>query len=134
MGGTSCSVSCHVVTTHHRYITTADGKFAKVWDGASFAEVKSLESVNGVVESASYCPEANLLATGGEDMWVHVYDATTLEQRDVCKGIGLCATCGRHCTQFPCRAPWSGALCTVFSHCNVVGKRLRGWDHTDLAG
>lgn len=73
-----------------RYITTADGKFAKVWDGASFAEIKSLESVNGEVESASYCPEANLLATGGEDMWVHVYDATTYEQRDVCKGVYVC--------------------------------------------
>lgn len=86
-----CGLGCHQSHTHvmfatTRFITTADGKYAKVWDSGSFAEVKSLESANGVVESASYCPEANLLATGGEDMWVHVYDATTYEQRDVCKG------------------------------------------------
>lgn len=68
-----------------QYVTTADGKFIKVWEGSSLREHKSMETPYQV-ESASYCPVVNRLAAGGEDMWVHLYHGDTYEELDVNKG------------------------------------------------
>jgi WD40 repeat protein len=62
-------------------VVTADGTAVQLWSAAAdFAPVGELRDANYAPESASLAPGRGRLAAGGGDMWVHVYDATELEE------------------------------------------------------
>lgn len=64
---------------------TADDKFVKLWDANTYQVLKSY-TLPYQVESATYSPQKQRFAAGGEDMWVHLYDSTTGEEVDTNKG------------------------------------------------
>ncbi|KAK9808918.1 hypothetical protein WJX72_006420 [[Myrmecia] bisecta] len=68
-----------------QYLTTADGHSVKIWDGQKLEVIKEFTS-EYIVESASYCPQKKRFASGGEDMWVHLYDYETGQEVDCNKG------------------------------------------------
>ena len=64
---------------------TADGNDVKLWDANSYKVSQSF-TLPYKVESASYSPEKQRFAAGGEDMWVHLYDVATGKEVDTNKG------------------------------------------------
>ena len=64
---------------------TADNNHVKLWDANTFQVSKSF-TLPYQVESASYSPEKQRFAAGGEDMWVHLYDVATGDEVDTNKG------------------------------------------------
>ncbi|XP_066321446.1 uncharacterized protein [Miscanthus floridulus] len=68
------------------FITTTDGSSVKFWDANHFGLVKSY-NMPCAVESASLEPKCgNKFVTGGEDMWVRVFDFFTGEELACNKG------------------------------------------------
>lgn len=65
---------------------TADDKFVKLWDANTYQVLKTF-TLPYQVESATYSPQKQRFAAGGEDMWVHLYDSATGEEVDTNKGI-----------------------------------------------
>ncbi|KAE8772112.1 Serine-threonine kinase receptor-associated protein [Hordeum vulgare] len=77
---TKAPVTSAEVSQDGRFITTADGSSVKFWDANHFWLVKSYD-MSCTVESASLEPKSgSKFITGGEDMWVHVYDFFTGEE------------------------------------------------------
>lgn len=64
------------VTQDGRYLTTSSGNNVQLWDGASFAPVKTFK-MGFNVESAAFCPKRGRIAAGGSDMWPRLFDADT---------------------------------------------------------
>lgn len=64
---------------------TADDKFVKLWDANTYQVLQSF-TLPYQVESATYSPQKQRFAAGGEDMWVHLYDSATGEEVDTNKG------------------------------------------------
>lgn len=71
---------------------TADNTFVKLWDANTFEVLKSF-TLPYQVESASYSPQKQRFAAGGEDMWVHLYDFASGEEVDTNKGTCFCWLC-----------------------------------------
>ena len=88
---------------------TADDRFVKLWDANSYQVVKSY-TLPYQVESATYSPQKQRFAAGGEDMWVHLYDSATGDEVDTNKGNGCWHLCGSFqeieskSAQYPCCA------------------------------
>ncbi|KAE8769937.1 serine-threonine kinase receptor-associated protein-like [Hordeum vulgare] len=83
---TKAPVTSAEVSQDGRFITTADGSSVKFWDANHFGLVKSYD-MSCTVESASLEPKSgSKFITGGEDMWVHVYDFFTGEEIACNKG------------------------------------------------
>ncbi|KAJ4808739.1 Eukaryotic translation initiation factor 3 subunit I [Rhynchospora pubera] len=83
---TKAPVTSAEVSQDGRYITTADGSSVKFWDANHFGLVKSYD-MPCIVESASLEPKnGSRFITGGEDMWVHLFDFYTGEEIACNKG------------------------------------------------
>jgi serine-threonine kinase receptor-associated protein len=83
-GGVTTSLE---VAPDGRTFVTAAGRAAAIWDARSLGTgPASSFPFNFTVESASLAPTQGRLAVGGEDMWVHVLDAASGTEIDVCKG------------------------------------------------
>eukprot|EP00250_Pteridium_aquilinum_P006740 c16592_g1_i1 orf=2-1060(-) len=73
------------VSRDGRYITTADGNSVKFWDANHFGLVKSYD-LSRPVESASLEPFKGKFITGGDDMWVRIFDFHTGDEIECNKG------------------------------------------------
>ncbi|XP_066325265.1 uncharacterized protein [Miscanthus floridulus] len=83
---TKSPVTSAEVSQDGRFITTTDGSSVKFWDANHFGLVKSY-NMPCAVESASLEPKCgNKFVTGGEDMWVRVFDFFTGEELACNKG------------------------------------------------
>ncbi|KAK3152456.1 hypothetical protein QOZ80_2BG0159080 [Eleusine coracana subsp. coracana] len=83
---TKAPVTSAEVSSDGRFITTTDGSSVKFWDANYFGLVKNY-SMPCAVESASLEPKyGNKFVTGGEDMWVRVFDFFTGEEIACNKG------------------------------------------------
>ncbi|KAL6604553.1 hypothetical protein ACP70R_029804 [Stipagrostis hirtigluma subsp. patula] len=83
---TKAPVTSAEVSQDGRFITTTDGSSVKFWDANYFGLVKSY-NMPCAVESASLEPKyGNKFVTGGEDMWVRVFDFFTGEEIACNKG------------------------------------------------
>jgi serine-threonine kinase receptor-associated protein len=83
---TKASVTSAEVSPDGRFITTADGSSVKFWDANHFGLVKSYD-MPCTVESASLDPRTgSKFVTGGEDLWIHVFDFFTGEEIACNKG------------------------------------------------
>eukprot|EP00882_Tetradesmus_deserticola_P000508 GHRQ01000559.1.p1 GENE.GHRQ01000559.1~~GHRQ01000559.1.p1 ORF type:complete len:333 (+),score=82.40 GHRQ01000559.1:155-1153(+) len=75
------------LTHDGRWLTTTDNRNTiRVWDTAKLDAPAKVFSVAYPAEAASYCPSKNKFAAGGEDMWVHLHDASTGAELEVNKG------------------------------------------------
>ena len=59
-----------------KHIVTASGDVAAVWSASERRIVREFKTGFGI-ESASLSPDGATIVVGGEDMWVHVMNATT---------------------------------------------------------
>ncbi|KAF8769683.1 hypothetical protein HU200_006288 [Digitaria exilis] len=83
---TKSPVTSAEVSQDGRFITTTDGSSVKFWDANHYGLVKSY-NMPCAVESASLEPKyGNKFVTGGEDMWVRVFDFFTGEELACNKG------------------------------------------------
>ncbi|KAA8535039.1 hypothetical protein F0562_030042 [Nyssa sinensis] len=83
---TKSPVTSAEVSQDGRYITTADGFTVKFWDANHFGLVKSY-NMPCTVESASLEPKYGFkFISGGEDMWIRVFDFHTGEEIACNKG------------------------------------------------
>lgn len=74
------------VSYDRRHITTTESRVVKVFDAASLQLYKELPLQKHSAESASYCAARRRIVTGGEDMWVHLYDCDTGQELECNRG------------------------------------------------
>ncbi|GBG86416.1 hypothetical protein CBR_g41412 [Chara braunii] len=73
------------VSRDGRYITISAGNEVQVWDGITYMFVKNL-TMQAPIESASFYPSTGRLISGGDDMWVRLFDFDSGEELDCNKG------------------------------------------------
>lgn len=98
------------------HITTAETGVVKVFDAASLELALTLPLVKHTAESASYCAARRRIVTGGEDMWVHLYDCDT----GGTNGKGACS-----CAPEVSRSGWT----PVMTNSSVRKGRRDMWVH-----
>jgi serine-threonine kinase receptor-associated protein len=83
---TKAPVTSAEMSSDGRFITTTDGSCVKFWDANYFGLVENY-NMPCVVESASLDPKyGDKFVSGGEDMWVRVFDFFTGEEIACNKG------------------------------------------------
>eukprot|EP00270_Netrium_digitus_P014879 TRINITY_DN513_c0_g1_i5.p1 TRINITY_DN513_c0_g1~~TRINITY_DN513_c0_g1_i5.p1 ORF type:complete len:353 (-),score=98.26 TRINITY_DN513_c0_g1_i5:268-1326(-) len=85
---TECSCTSVEITRGdgHRYIVTADGQDMKIWDAENYMLAHSFR-LKQKVESASLLPTPlGRFVTGGDDMWVRLFDLDTGAELECNKG------------------------------------------------
>lgn len=82
---TSAPVTSLEVSFDMQYMTTAEGRTVRFFDLTQLKQIKEVNLPQGAA-SASYNPLKRKFVTGGEDMWVHLYDFDSQQELECNKG------------------------------------------------
>ncbi|MEM7125319.1 MAG: BTAD domain-containing putative transcriptional regulator [Chloroflexota bacterium] len=76
-----------------RFLATAGGEKARLWDVSSFDSTEPLQPVQqlqghiGAIVGICYSPDGKIIATGGEDQTIRLWDVSTLNLLDEIQSI-----------------------------------------------